>query len=47
MRLKSTEQPGVRVLICAKRVDDWGLHHPTLAEIRTALGNAIEIKALQ
>jgi len=47
MRLKSTEQPGVRALICAKRVDDRGLHHPTLAEIRTALGNAIEIKALQ
>ena len=45
MRLKSTEQPGVRALICAKRVDDYGLHHPTLAEIRIALGNAIEITA--
>jgi hypothetical protein len=47
MRLKSAEQPGVRALICAKRVDDYGLHHPTLAEIRIALGNVIEIKALQ
>jgi len=47
MRLKSAEQPGVRALICAKRVDDFGIHHPTLAEIRTALGDAIEIKALQ
>ena len=47
MRLKSAEQPGVRALICAKRVDDFGLHHPTLAEIRIALGNAIEIKTPQ
>jgi len=45
MRLKSAEQPGVRALICAKRVDDYGIHHPTLAEIRIALGDAIEIKA--
>ena len=47
MRLKSAEQPGVRALICAKRVDDYGLHHPTLAEIRIALGDAIEIKVPQ
>ena len=43
MRLKSTEQPGVRALICAKRVDNFGRHHPTLPEIRIALGNAITI----
>lgn len=45
MRLKSVTQPGVRSLICAKRVDYYGHHyHPTLAEIRHALGGAIEIK---
>ena len=45
MRLKSAVQPGVRALICAKRVDYYGHHyHPTLAEIRHALGGAIEIK---
>lgn len=47
MRLKSDEQPGVRALICAIRVDDYGLHHPTLAEIKIALGDAIEIKVDQ
>ncbi|MCH7882611.1 MAG: hypothetical protein IIB69_13790 [Proteobacteria bacterium] len=44
MRLKSPEQPGVRALICAKQVESYGRHYPTLAEIKTALGNAIEIK---
>ena len=45
MRLNSTEQPGVRALICAKQVEGLGSHYPTLAEIGIALGDAIEIKA--
>ena len=44
MRLESAEQPDVRALICAKRVDDYGHHYPTLAEIRTALGDLIVIE---
>ncbi len=45
MRLKSAQQPGVRSLICEKRSDNRGLYnYPTLAEIRIALGNMIEIK---
>jgi len=45
MRLSSAEQPGVRALICEKRSDNKGLYkHPTLEEIRIALGNTIEIK---
>ena len=44
MRLKSVQQPGVRALICVKQVESFGNHYPTLAEIRIALGNAIEIK---
>ena len=45
MRLASAEQPGVRSLICEKRSDNRGLYnHPTLEEIRIALGNTIEIK---
>ncbi len=44
MRLQSVEQPNVRSLICAKRVDHHGHHFPTLAEIRGALGNLIEIE---
>ncbi len=47
MRLQSAEQPGVRSLICEKRIDNYGLYnYPTLAEIRAALGNIIEINAL-
>jgi len=45
MRLNSAQQPGVRSLICEKRTDNYGLYnYPTLAEIRIALGNMIEIK---
>jgi hypothetical protein len=44
MRLNSAEQPGVRALICARHASTYGLHHPTLAEIRITLGDAIEIK---
>ncbi|MFV2031593.1 MAG: hypothetical protein ACC663_03770 [Gammaproteobacteria bacterium] len=43
MRLKSAEQPGVRALICVKHVDNYRQNYPTLAEIRIALGDAIEI----
>lgn len=46
MRLKSAEQPGVRALICAKQVESYGRHYPTLAEMRISLGNMIEIKSL-
>ncbi len=43
--LKSAEQPNVRSLICEKRVDNWNLYdYPTLVEIRSAVGNLIEIK---
>ena len=45
MRLKSTQQPGVRALICAKQVESFGSHYPSLAEINRALGNAIEVKS--
>jgi len=44
MRLKSAAQPGVRALICSSQVEGLGLHYPTLADIRIALGNAIEIR---
>ncbi len=48
MRLSSADQPGVRALICEKRADTMGIYsihnYPTLAEIKTALGDTIEIK---
>ncbi len=44
MRLQSVEQPNVRSLICEKRVDNYGRYHPTNSEIRTALGDLIEIE---
>ena len=52
MRLKSAEQPGVRSLFCAKQVQVFSpfnskRHYPSLTEIRTALGDAIEIKMPQ
>lgn len=43
MRLQSQQQPGVRSLICVKHVDAYGRYYPTLAEMRVALGDAIEI----
>ena len=49
MRLSSADQPGVRALICEKRSDNMGVlsihNYPTLAEIKTALGDTIEIKS--
>ena len=44
MRLQSAEQPDVWALICSKHVNTFGIFHPTLAEIRIALGNVIEIQ---
>ena len=45
MRLSSSEQPGVRALICEKRANNRGRYnYPTLEEIRIALGDTIEIK---
>ena len=44
MRLNSTEQPGVRALICNKQVEEHIRQFPTLTEIRKTLGNLIEIK---
>ncbi len=46
MRLSSADQPGVRALICEKRANTLGVNYrnyPTLAEIKTALGDTIEI----
>jgi hypothetical protein len=48
MRLDSPGQPGVRALICAKRSGlnrSWNVrtYYPNLAEIRSALGDIIEI----
>jgi hypothetical protein len=45
MRLKSDEQPGVRSLICAKHFAGVGAPYPTQEEMKTALGDLIEIKA--
>ncbi len=50
MRLKSTEQPGVMALYCAKKVMVMKMvntrqYYPNNTEIITALGNSIEIKA--
>lgn len=44
MRLKSEAQPDVRSLICAKHFAGIGSEYPTLEEIRTALGDFIEIE---
>jgi len=46
MRLNSVQQPDVRSLICAKQVESYARHYPTMAEMRAALGNTIEIKTL-
>ncbi len=50
MRLKSTEQPGVMALYCAKQVLVFNMvntrqYYPNNTEIITALGNSIQIKA--
>ncbi len=44
MRLNSVQQPDVRSLICAKQVESYARHYPTIAEMRAALGDTIEIK---
>jgi hypothetical protein len=46
MLLQSTDQPGVRSLICEKRSENaFNLYeYPTLEQIRNTLGNLIEIK---
>ena len=46
MRLSSADQPGVRALICEKLAYTLGVNYrnyPALAEIKTALGDTIEI----
>lgn len=48
MRLSSSEQPDVRSLICAKRIDEPAFlrnHYPKLDEMRAALGDLIEINS--
>ncbi len=46
MRLSSSEQPGVRALVCIKNADDYiDRRHPNLSEIKTALGNLVTIEA--
>ncbi len=45
MRLSSSEQPGVRSLICIKNADDiFDRRHPNLSEIKTALGDLVTIE---
>ena len=46
MRLSSSEQPGVRSLICINNSDDyWDRRYPYLSEIKTALGDLVTIEA--
>jgi hypothetical protein len=45
LKLSSTSQPDVQSLICARKWGSYGNHYPDLTEIRSALGNQIEIKA--
>ena len=46
MRLSSSEQPGVRALICIKNADDYiDRRYPNLSEIKTALGDLVTIEA--
>jgi len=47
MRLKSTQQPDVRSLICVKESDIRGPHYPNLEEIKIALGDAVTIDLYQ
>lgn len=44
MRLTSTEQPDVQSLDCYRKWGTRGPYYPTLAEIRKALGNLLEIR---
>ena len=45
MKLDSADQPDVQTLICSKKWATRGNYYPTLAEIRGALGNIVELKA--
>ena len=46
MRLSSSEQPGVRALICVKNADDYmDRRYPNLSEIKIALGDLVSIEA--
>ena len=46
MRLDSSEQPGVRALICVKNAEDYiDRRYPNLSEIKTALGDLVTIEA--
>ena len=46
MRLSSSEQPGVRALICVKNADDYmDRRYPNLSEIKIALGDLVTIEA--
>jgi len=51
MRLSSSEQPGVRALICVKNINDYRdhmhepSHYPSLSEIKIALGDLVTIEA--
>ena len=40
-RLRSPDQPLVRALICANRVDAYGMYYPDLTQIRQTLGDLI------
>ena len=45
MRLRSTEQPGVRALVCINNSDDYfDRRYPYLSEIKEALGELITIE---
>jgi len=46
MRLSSSEQPGVRALICVKNSTDYlDRRYPSLSEIKIALGDLVTIEA--
>jgi hypothetical protein len=51
MRLSSSEQPGVRALICVKPINDYNDYaddsrrYPNISEIKIALGELVTIEA--
>ena len=48
MRLSSSEQPGIRSLICVKNINDYVAYnrrYPNLSEIKIALGDLVTIEA--
>lgn len=44
LKLDSTDQPDVQTLICSKKWATRGNYYPSLAEIREALGDIVELK---